>query len=157
MKKKLLLLLSHLLFGIVGFAVGIYALPILTASKSPSPQAISSKMSDAKYTAEFKRSLTDSDLFHWGDGLLSVSERNIAFKGKLAPGPDYRLYLSPKFVDTEVDFKKHKHQMTQIASINSFNGFIVNVPEDVNISEFNSVIIWCETFGEFITAAKYKQ
>jgi len=24
------------------------------------------------------------------------------------------------------------------------------------ISEYSSVIVWCETFGEFITSAKYK-
>ena len=136
--------------------VGIYTLPILTASKSPSDSEISAQLSKAKYTARFQRNLTDSDLFHWGEGTLSINQHAIAFKGELAPGPDYRLYLSPKFIDTESDFKKNKHQMVQIGNINSFDGFIVNVPESVNIDKFNSVIIWCETFGEFITAAKYK-
>lgn len=32
----------------------------------------------------------------------------------------------------------------------------VNMPENVNLSEFNTVIIWCETFGEFITSAQFR-
>jgi hypothetical protein len=30
------------------------------------------------------------------------------------------------------------------------------VPADVDPSQYSSVIVWCESFGEFITAARYK-
>jgi len=30
------------------------------------------------------------------------------------------------------------------------------VPEAVDPERYNTVIVWCETFSQFITAAKYK-
>jgi hypothetical protein len=32
----------------------------------------------------------------------------------------------------------------------------VPVPAGVNPSDFTTVIVWCERFGEFITAAQYR-
>ena len=32
----------------------------------------------------------------------------------------------------------------------------LNLPENINPENFKAVIIWCETFGEFITAASYQ-
>ncbi|MCG8041159.1 MAG: DM13 domain-containing protein, partial [Candidatus Thiodiazotropha endolucinida] len=34
--------------------------------------------------------------------------------------------------------------------------FIVDVPSHINPSDYTSVIVWCESFGQFITSAKYK-
>ena len=33
---------------------------------------------------------------------------------------------------------------------------LVDVPEGVNVADYSTVIVWCESFGEFITAAKYQ-
>ena len=76
--------------------------------------------------------------------------------GKLAPGPDYKLYLSPEFVETEADFNRLKPEMALVGDIKTFNNFLVSVPPDINPSEYTSVIVWCESFGEFITSAQYK-
>ena len=43
-----------------------------------------------------------------------------------------------------------------IGDIKTFDNFILNVPEDINPAEFSAVVVWCETFGEFITAASYR-
>ncbi|WP_422138763.1 DM13 domain-containing protein [Endozoicomonas sp. ALC020] len=32
----------------------------------------------------------------------------------------------------------------------------VTVPSNININSYNTVVVWCETFGEFITAARYR-
>ncbi len=156
MKKKLPLAVSHLIFAIAGFAAGIYTLPVLTASKAPSEQSISARMAQAKYKAEFRKDLKGSDFFHWGEGHIAIGSGHISFEGKLAPGPDYKLYLSPEFVETEKDFKKLKSQMVKVGNVNSFNGFILDVPKRIDIENYTSVIIWCETFEEFITAAEYR-
>ena len=57
---------------------------------------------------QFKRDLKDSDALHWGEGQVSIAPGAITLVGKLAPGPDYKLYLSPEFVETEVDFNRLK-------------------------------------------------
>ena len=43
-----------------------------------------------------------------------------------------------------------------VAEVKSFENFVVNVPSNVDVSKFNTVVIWCESFNEFITAAKYQ-
>jgi len=34
--------------------------------------------------------------------------------GKLVPGPDYKLYLSPEFIETEADFNRLKATMVRV-------------------------------------------
>jgi hypothetical protein len=154
--KKLLLLLSHGLVGFIGFAAGIYSLPILIAPDAPTDNAVISTQSSQLYSGEFKRDLTDSDALHWGQGQLSVSPTAISLLGKLSPGPNFTLYLSPRFIDTEADFNAEKSSMIAVGDIKTFNNFIVNVPANINVSNYNTVIVWCDSFGEFISAAQYK-
>ena len=152
----ILLLISHGLIGAAGFAAGIYALPILIAPDAPSAAEVSAASASATFTAEFRRDLKDSDALHWGEGKVSVGASSISHIGKLAPGPDYKLYLSPEFVETESDFKRLKPQMALVGDVRTFNNFVVQVPSGIDPSQYSSVIVWCETFGEFITSAKYK-
>ena len=79
-----------------------------------------------------------------------------AFMGKLAPGPDYKLYLSPEFAETEAEFNRFKPSMVLIGEVKTFENFIVKVSPNIDLAAYNTVVVWCETFGEFITAAKYK-
>lgn len=156
MKRVLGLLLSHGLVLLAGVAIGIYLLPILTAPQAPSAAAVAAGASHARYTAEFRRDLKDSDLLHWGEGKVSVGARAIALQGRLAPGPDYKLYLSPEFIETEADFARLKPKMARVGDVKTFDGFLVPVPDGIDIERYRAVIVWCETFGQFITAAKYR-
>ena len=151
-----LLIATHCTVGIIGFGVGIYALPILIAPPAPSEAKIKAMSSQARYTAQFRRDLKDSDALHWGEGTVSVGPKFISLMGKLAPGPDYKLYLSPEFIETEADFTRLKSTMVRIGDVKTFENFIVDVPPGIDPSNFTSVIIWCESFGQFITSAKYR-
>lgn len=117
---------------------------------------INERSKKAVYSATFTRDLKDSDAFHWGDGQVFIGNESITFMGNLAPGPDYRLYLSPEFLETEERFAELKSSMVQVGAINTFENFVVDVPEGIEPSKFNTVIVWCESFGEFITSAKYQ-
>jgi hypothetical protein len=155
-RRALVLFLSHGLLLATGIAIGIYLLPILTAPPPPAAAAVAAGANDARYTAEFRRNLKDSDLLHWGEGTVSVGTRAIAFAGRLAPGPDYKLYLSPEFVETEADFARLKPRMARVGDVKTFDNFIVPVPEGIDIERYSAVIVWCETFSQFITAARYR-
>ena len=113
MKKQQIaaLIFSHTFFGTVGFVLGIYALPILTAPPAPTTASINAMSANPQYTTKFIRELKDSDFLHWGEGTVWLNKNSVTFIGELAAGPDYKLYLSPT---------------------------------------------WCESFGEFITSAKYR-
>ena len=153
---SVLLIATHLTIGVIGFGAGIYFLPILTAPPAPSNAEIVKAASQASYISEFRKDLEDSDTFHWGEGTVSVGSDFITLMGELAPGPDYKLYLSPEFVETESDFKRLKNTMVQVGDIKTFHNFSISVPAGIDISQYTSVIIWCESFGEFITSAKYR-
>lgn len=154
--KTALLIGSHLAAVGIGFALGIYALPILTAEPGPTHEAVRSVASAAQYEGEVRRDLADSDALHWGEGTLFVSKDTIAFEGKLAPGPDYRLYLSPRFVETEAGFEALKSSMVEVGAVRSFDNFMLTVPDSIDPEDYTAAIVWCETFGQFITATSYR-
>jgi hypothetical protein len=154
--NRLLLVLTHGAALAGGFALGIYLLPILTAPPAPTASEVSTAASGALYTGTFRRDLKDSDPLHWGEGVVSVGPRAISLAGRVAPGPDYKLYLSPEFVETEADFARLKPSMVRVGDVRTFDNFVVPVPDGVDPARYTTVIVWCESFSQFITAAKYR-
>lgn len=151
-----LLLATHSVAFGIGFGGGIYTLPILIAPSAPTVENLKAASTGATFTGQFRRDLKDSDALHWGEGAVSIGPGSIALMGRLAPGPDYKLYLSPEFVETESDFKRLKSKMTLVGDVKTFENFVVPVPAGVDASNFTTVIVWCETFNEFITSAKFR-
>ena len=156
MKKVLLLAISHLAVLALGFALGIYLLPILSAPPAPSAGETAAAASGARYTTNFKRNLKGSDALHWGEGRVTVGPTAVTLAGRVAPGPAYKLYLVPEFVETEADFKRLKARSLAVADIKTFENFIVPLPAGTPLENYNTVLVWCESFSQFITAAKYR-
>ena len=155
-KKILILLFTHGFVLIVGFGLGVYFLPILTAPKSVEISKINEYENMSLYQTEFVRDLRGSDPLHWGEAKVTISDKKITVNGSIAPGPDYKLYLTNEFTQHEDEFLPIKKTAQYVAEIKSFENFVVSVPSDVDVSKFNTVVIWCESFNEFITAAKYQ-
>jgi len=157
MKKKItLLVFSYMIVFLLGLGLGIYLLPILTAPKSVDIDKIIKLEKNALYKTLFVKDLKGSDLFHWGEAKVTVSKNEIIVNGSIAPGPDYKLYLTQEFVEQEEDFLFIKDKSKYIAEVKTFKNFVITVPEDIDINDYNTIVIWCESFSEFITAAKYK-
>ena len=150
------LVASHVSVAVVGFAAGIYALPILIAPAAPTAVELKAATTQVQFTGQFRRGLKGSDLLHWGEGTVYVSSDLISLTGRLSPGPDYKLYLSKEFVETEKDFKIHKSGMVRVGDVKTFENFVVYLPAGIDPVNYSTVIVWCESFNEFITAAKYK-
>lgn len=154
--RLILFLITHGIALGIGFAAGIYLLPILTAPASPDAAMLQEQAQGATYTAEFTRELPGSDFLHWGEGTVSISADRIVHEGKLAPGPDYRLYLVPEFVEDEATFLPLKEASAQVGEVKTFDGFLLDVPASIDIEAYSTVLVWCEAFGEFITSAQYR-
>lgn len=154
--KLPVLIASHALIGVVGFALGIYALPILIEPQGPSAADIAVQAAAALYEGHLTRTLKGSDALHWGEGSVFVGTRSVALEGKLAPGPDYKLYLSPEFVETKAEFERIKPQMVRLGDVRMFHNLVLPVPGSVDVTRFNTVVVWCETFHQFISSAKYQ-
>ena len=154
--KKVLFFFSHLFVLTVGFGLGVYFLPILTAPKSLEISKIDNLQKEALYKTEFVKDLRGSDLLHWGEAEVTISNNIITVKGSIAPGPDYKLYFTNQFVEHEDEFLPIKSEAKYVAEVKTFKNFVINIPSDININDYNTVVIWCERFEEFITAAKYQ-
>jgi len=156
MLRWIVLSATHTLTLAIGFALGIYLLPIIVAPPSPDQAMLSQSVQSARYQGEFKRDLRGSDFLHWGEGTVSISASSVAHQGRLAPGPDYKLYLVPQFIEDEAEFLAVTDAAQLIGDIKTFDGFLLDVPQTVDIDAYTTVLVWCETFGEFISAAKYR-
>lgn len=86
MRRWAILIITHLVMLAIGFAGGIYTLPILTAPRGPGTAALQMIATEALYSGRLLRSLKGSDLLHWGEGEVRVSRNRIAHIGRLAPG-----------------------------------------------------------------------
>ena len=156
MRRILVLLITHCLALAAGFALGVYLLPIIIAPAGPTAAEVAKRAAAASYSGQFRRDLKDSDLLHWGEGKVTVGKDVVTLAGKLAPGPDYKLYLSPEFVETEAEFLRLKPRMVRVGDVKSFENFVIPMPADVDPGAYRAVVVWCERFGQFITAAKYR-
>ena len=157
MKKKItLLVFSYMIVFLLGLGLGIYLLPILTAPKSVDIDKIIKLEKNALYKTLFVKDLKGSDLFHWGEAKVTVSKNEIIVNGTIAPGPDYKLYLTKEFVEQEEEFLFIRDKSKYIAEVKTFKNFVITIPENIDINDYNTIVIWCESFSEFITAAKYK-
>ena len=154
MRRFLILGASHVSALAVGFALGVYFLPILTAPDSPDSAMLQSEARDAMFVGELTRDLRGSDFLHWGEGKISVTPTRIVHEGTLAPGPDYKLYLTQEFVEHEDEFESVKAQAQLIGDIKPSMDLCLQC---LRVSILRTTrLLWCEAFGEFITATKYR-
>jgi hypothetical protein len=82
-----------------------------------------------------------------------VNDLHIWLDGEIAPGPDYRLYLTPSFVENEEAFLAIKDKSVMVSPINAYKNFSFEILAGISARSYPAVLIWCEAFGEFITAA----
>ena len=47
-------------------------------------------------------------------------------------------------------------RMVRVGDVKTFKNFVVAVPSSVDVERFDTVVVWCESFAQFITAAKYR-
>lgn len=147
---------THAVALIVGIALGIYLLPILTEPDAPDAAVLEEQAQSALFAVELTRDLRGSDFLHWGEGRISITPTQIVHEGRLAPGPDYKLYLVTEFVDHEDEFLPIKASAQLIGDVKTFNGFVLDVPQGVDVTQYTTVLVWCEAFSEFITAVEYR-
>ena len=138
----------------IGFIFDVFSSPILTAETGLDDAAITARQFTIKRRGAFHRKLEGSNSLHWGEGTIMVGKNAVWLDGSLSPGPDYRLYFAPIFVETESIFLAIKSQSVEVGSVRAFTNFTLQLPDGVNADEFPAVVIWCEAFSQFITAAE---
>src|SRR6185295_1247133 len=96
-----------------------------------------------------------SDPVHWGKGKVSVYENAVFLEPdfEVGPGPAFHVYLVPKAsIRTSSDLKDT--MFVDLGGLRSFKGSQrYPIPAGVKLSDYKSVIIWCERFGVLISPA----
>ena len=95
----------------------------MIAEKGLDSASIAALSDSALRLGIFVRDLQGSDGLPWGDGVIMVNADRIWLDGKVAPGLDYHLYLTPKYVETEPGSETIKAQSLQIGPIEAFENF----------------------------------
>ena len=102
--------------------------------------------------AELRR----SDPFHYGTGSVTVYEGTV-FLGadfEVGPGPKFHVYLVPLdqvTPNTEVD----EVAFVDLGRLRAFKGSqVFPVPADLKLTDYGSVVIWCQQFGVLVSPAK---
>ena len=139
---------------VIGFALCVYFMPILTEEKELDTVARAQLEASAERSGTCTRDLPGSDAFHWGAGTVWASDTRIWLEGKISPGPDFLLYLTPLLATDEASFLKIKDQSVQVGEVKAFSNFSLDLSPGITVGDYPTVLIWCEAFGEFINAAE---
>ena len=154
------LIVEGLLGLISGFGLGVYFLPIIVAERGPDETVLAGADASAERRGIIVRDLPGSDPLHYGDGEIIHSVENgltyNTLQGHVTPGPGYKLYLTPKYVDTKAGFEAIKAQSVRVGDIKAFENFRLPVPPSVNANDYPAVLVWCEKFSMFISSAQLK-
>jgi len=112
-------------------------------------------------SGQFNPDATDSDALHRGSGGVQIvrfgDEAKLVFNEdfQVSNAPDLRVYLSPdRNVLTKEGFNATKDQSIDLGSMRQFSGYqVYDIPAEYDIDDFQSVNIWCEAFGVYMTTA----
>ena len=94
----------------IGFGLGVYSLPILTAETGLVNAGITAGQSTIERRGEIHRNLKGYDSLHRGEGTIMFSNNAVWLDSSLSPSPDYRLYFAPIFVEIGKSFPIVKSQ-----------------------------------------------
>lgn len=128
---------------VIGFGLGVCSLPILTAEKGLDTATIEALSQRAFSEGIFVRDLPGSDMLHWGEGVIMANADHIWLDGEISPGPDYRLYLLPKYVETGAEFLQIKAAPRKSGRLKRLKIFLLDIPANVEVTNFPAVLILC--------------
>jgi hypothetical protein len=147
-------LIGGLAGTLFGFALGLFFFPYLF----PPPPAVET-LTEAERTevvakGEFIHA-NPSDPVHYGSGGVTVYDGTVFLEEDfdVGPGPKYHVYLVPK-AEIRQSSDVVGTMFVDLGRLRSFKGSQnYPVPEGVDLSQFPSVVIWCETFSTLISPA----
>lgn len=156
-KALAIFVLGGLLGTGAGFALGIFIYPYIF----PPPEA-NEVMTPAEMqvpmaaTGQFIHA-NPRDRIHWGKGKVSVFQNQVFLEPdfEVGPGPDFRVLLVPKAnIKTNADVRGVLSKSIDLGGLRAFKGSQkYAIPANVNLADYQSVVIWCRQFAVLISPA----
>ena len=160
MKRLIIGLFIGMLGGAtVGFGGGIFIYPFWFLNDIAS-ESLSSDVERTELAAGMFIQANPSDPVHKGSGTVTIYEepnnRTVVFLDddfEVGPGPAFHVYLvDHPDVRARKDFLE-SHRV-DLGNLRAFRGSqVYPVGPDVELSQYKSVVVWCEEFGVLISPA----
>ena len=159
MPRWLIALLVGALLGLgFGFLGGLIAFPFIFP---PPPAAEKLSQADAVVPVVARGTFIHadpSDRIHWGRGAVTLRRDSVFLEAdfEVGPGPKYHVYLMPN-ANIRTNAAVKGQMFVDLGRLRSFKGSQrYSIPAGVDLSKYNSVIIWCEQFSVLISPADLK-
>ena len=141
-----------------GVAVGFFAFPYVF----PPPEAAETLRAGERTEVVAKGMFihaNPSDPVHYGKGGVTVYENTVFLEQdfEVGPGPKFHVYLVPRAMVRE---SAHVAQamFVDLGRLRAFKGSQkYAIPAGIDLTRFDSVVIWCERFKVLISPADLKR
>ena len=151
--------ISIFLFGGIlgtafGVAVGLFIFPYVFPPP-PAAESISEEDLSALVASGDFIHADPSDPVHYGKGKVSVYEKAVFLEPdfEVGPGPDYHVYLVPR-ATVRASGDVADTMYVDLGQLRAFKGSQrYQIPAGVDLANYPSVVIWCETFSVLISPA----
>lgn len=147
-------LVGALVGGMGGFAGGIFVFPFLFP-----PPPVNDVVSDADNRTVLAKGTfihaNPSDPVHYGKGGVTLYQDLLHLEAdfEVGPGPKFHVYLVHE-ANVTPDTQVQDSMFVDLGRLKAFSGSQnYPIPKGVKLTEFKSVVIWCEQFGVLVSPA----
>lgn len=139
----------------LGFAVGIFVYPYVFLADIVGTEAAPAGARTVLARGTFIHA-DPSDPIHYGKGRMTVYEGVLHLEPdfEVGPGPKFHVYLVPSAEVTSEE-QVEGAMFVDLGRLKAFKGSQnYPIPAGVKLSDFGSVVVWCEQFGVLISPAR---
>jgi len=160
MARSILTFVIGGLFGTAGgFALGIFVYPYIFLADIVATEKVENLAAKKVVAKGAFIHANPRDPIHYGKGGVTVYQDlvHLASDFEVGPGPKFHVYLVPeKNVIPSTNVAKTMY--VDLGRLKAFKGSQnYPVPAGVDLSRYDSVVIWCEQFGVLISPAELKR
>ncbi|MEM8744016.1 MAG: DM13 domain-containing protein [Pseudomonadota bacterium] len=140
-----------------GVALGFFLFPYVFPPPAATEQLTAAEKTGLVAEGTFIHA-NPSDPIHYGKGQVSVYEKNVFLHEdfEVGPGPKFHVYLVPK-AEIRSSGDLSNVMFVDLGRLRSFKGSQkYAIPAGLDLSNFKSVVIWCEEFSVLISPADLK-
>lgn len=150
------------LFGTaIGFAAGLWFFPYIFPLEPVNHTLTQEETQVSPIAKGAFIHANPNDPIHWGKGSVSVYKNLVFLESdfEVGAGPDYRVLLVPKSgIKSNGDVREVLGKSVDLGQIQAFKGGQrYPIPPNVNLDDYQSVVIWCRQFGALISPADLKK
>lgn len=138
----------------VGFAGGIFAYPYIFLADIVGTDTVDTATRQEVARGAFVH-VNPSDPIHYGQGQVTVYDDLVHLEEdfEVGPGPAFHVYLVPA-AEVRAAADVESSMYVDLGRLRAFKGSQnYPIPAGVDLSDYGSVVIWCERFGVLISPA----